>query len=160
MSQPSLDFLGAARPDRCVNHPEIDATQRCRQCRAAICATCDFVFPGDVHLCPTCATTTTSRPLASSRKTTLAASFVAALFTTAVLVAAPLGAFESAAQDEAFVQLLGMVVLVSVVLGLGLSLASLDGRAGNPPACWLSAAWNVVLAVIFFGRIVVAMIAG
>lgn len=160
MSQPSFDFLGSGTPERCVNHPETAATQRCRQCRAAICATCDFEFPGDVHLCPTCATTTSSRPMSSSRKTMLGASFVAAVLTTVVLGALFTGAFQSAVNDEAAAQVLGIVLLASVVAGLSLSLACLDGRAGNPPACWVSVVWNVVLAVLWLGLIVVGTFAG
>jgi len=85
---------------------------------------------------------------------------VAAVFTTGVLAALFTGVFQSAVNDEAFVQVFGMVLLASVVAGLGMSLASLDGRAGNPAACWVSVVWNVVLAVLWLGLIVVGTFAG
>src|SRR4051794_4881542 len=49
---------------RCVKHPDSPAVVFCHNCRAPSCATCDFVFPGDIHLCPECAVN--SRPKMSS----------------------------------------------------------------------------------------------
>src|SRR5690349_18101775 len=40
---------------RCIRHPDSPAVVLCHNCRAPICATCDFSFPGDIHLCPNCA---------------------------------------------------------------------------------------------------------
>src|SRR6185312_12549672 len=40
---------------RCVRHPEVPAIAMCVNCRAPVCQTCDFMFPGGVHLCPACA---------------------------------------------------------------------------------------------------------
>src|SRR5215475_2051895 len=38
----------------CVQHSKIQATEQCKRCGAFMCATCDFAFPGGVHLCPIC----------------------------------------------------------------------------------------------------------
>jgi hypothetical protein len=38
----------------CINHPQVTAQFKCIHCNAALCPTCAFSFPGDIHLCPVC----------------------------------------------------------------------------------------------------------
>ena len=38
----------------CTNHPTSQAVVFCILCGAPICETCDFVFAGNVHVCPAC----------------------------------------------------------------------------------------------------------
>lgn len=38
----------------CINHPRVTAQFKCIHCNAALCPTCAFSFPGDIHLCPVC----------------------------------------------------------------------------------------------------------
>src|SRR5947207_399167 len=38
----------------CLQHPNLPATQSCKLCGKFMCATCDFVLPGEIHLCPAC----------------------------------------------------------------------------------------------------------
>src|SRR2546423_9685971 len=40
----------------CAKHPTSRAVALCQSCHIGVCATCDFVFPGGVHLCPPGAT--------------------------------------------------------------------------------------------------------
>jgi small-conductance mechanosensitive channel len=159
VSQPDLGFLGAPALGTCTNHPQVPAVQRCQQCRASICTTCDFQFPNNLHLCPKCATTT-SRPMSTTRKQLLAGSLFAATFTTALLGALFSGVFANSVNDEVFAQVIGTVILISALLGLATSFASLDGRAGNPPLCWISVVWNVVLTVVWIGLCIIGLTMG
>jgi hypothetical protein len=65
----------------CVQHPKVQATQQCKRCGAFMCPTCDFAFPGGIHLCPACVSGTDDS-LSPRRKKFLIGAFALALWST------------------------------------------------------------------------------
>lgn len=130
----------------CRQHVTSPAVALCHSCKAPVCATCDFQFPGGLHFCPACATKTTA-PLSSTRKTMLGWSIVAAVWVTVALVVLFSGTLAEAAENEPGATIIGSLIMIPALIGLALSIGSMDRRAGNPPLVWIAVIWNVVLTV-------------
>jgi hypothetical protein len=137
----------------CLQHRNVAATQKCKTCGAYMCHTCDFVFPGNIHLCPVCATASQSA-LSPKRKKCLIASFVLAAFATIVLAfirthlaGRPVTAEERTAYGFAIL----FFVDGSSIAGLSLGIAA-KPRQKTPIAVWLAIAWNgfFVALTIFY----------
>ncbi len=144
---------------KCVNHPAVDAVVRCTSCSAPVCKTCDFVFDGDVHVCPKCATRTDA-PLSPGRKRNLILSFVlagvATLCTFVFFVAAV------AVTDEAALEAMGILLMLlgfgPSAIGMGLGLAVRDRRLSTPSVAWVAIVWNGLvlaglIALVCFGLV-------
>lgn len=148
-------FGGTSAPGvNCRFHPEVPASARCRACGAPVCVTCDFVFPGGVHCCPTCATAT-SRPLGSSRKALVGWSLAAAAWVTVMLALLLLGTFAEFVESPGGDMLIGMLILVPGLAGTGLAFGSLDRRAGNPPIVWVTVIWNSITLAVWLALCVI-----
>src|SRR6266850_2271912 len=52
----------------CAQHPEVQSVTRCRVCSKGVCAVCDFVLPGNVHVCPACLETEPPTEISSKRR--------------------------------------------------------------------------------------------
>jgi hypothetical protein len=105
--------------ERCVAHPEVAASVECRGCRSWTCETCDFVFPGDVHLCPKCVksyATSTSAWRRRARNRSLVYGGVATAFFASLPLAGVL------AESEAGLTVLGILAFGG---GGGFALAGL-----------------------------------
>lgn len=143
----------------CIQHPQVAATQRCRLCGALVCDTCDFVLPGNVHVCPTCASKPRSG-LSPKRKKLLIGSLALALWTTVGMTCLLCGAFAAMVQSNAEQEALGMVLMLFVlfpaVVGLGLGISVKDRRLANPPSIWIAIIWNAIMV----GSFVLLMIIG
>jgi len=149
----------ALRELTCVNHNSVAAARRCGYCGAGICETCAFTFPGDLHLCPTCATQPSPAVLERKKKF-LVWGYVGAIFgtlTTIGLVYYGATARSDGGQaDEAVTGFLGLMWMGSVATGL---ICSNLARTRGVTSSWsLRAAliWNWFLTAL----IVVSMIAG
>lgn len=142
---------------KCINHPAVDAVARCTSCSAPVCRTCDFVFDGDLHVCPNCATRTEA-PLSPKRRKNLIISFVlagvATLSTFVFFVAAV------AVTDEAALEAMGAMLMFlgfgPSAIGMGLGLAVRDRRLSTPPVAWVAIVWNGLvlaglIALVCFG---------
>ena len=150
---PSL--IGAAA-SQCQNHPDVAAVVRCKSCSASLCKTCDFEFPGGIHLCPSCATKTSS-PMTGDRKKFLAISYLCAAWVTVLLGLSLSGMFVEMVEDEFAANLFGLLLTIPALIGLALSLGSMDKRAGNPASVIASVVWNVVLTVVWIILCVVGL---
>ena len=113
-----------------------------------MCATCDFAMPGDVHVCPVCAT----RPraaLSPRRKKYMIGSFVLGAIATAGLAAVMGGALKGMVQSRDDLQAVGVVVMIIVLLpslaGMGLGFTAIDRRQSNPMLLWIATIWNLVI---------------
>lgn len=138
-----VSYLATAPPgSRCQRHPESAAVHLCENCRAPICATCDFSFSGGIHLCPTCAVTP-SQGLTGNRKTLVGVAF--ALATWATIGIAILFSGWAQTAGEAAVTVLGMAVAIPAIIGGGVGIACFERRLGNPPVVWVAAIWNIIL---------------
>ena len=135
----------------CANHPNVPGVNRCKECRKSLCPTCDFAFPGGVHLCPSCATSS-SKKLSPKRKTLVGWAYALAIWCTLGMILVFTGAFNfqasSRSEMEAFNMLIGFLVFVPALVGAALGLGCLDKRLGNPPVVVVAAVWNGILLAI------------
>ena len=117
-----------------------------------MCTTCDFTFPGDVHLCPVCAAAPRGN-LSQRRKKLVIFSFVLAIWATAGMTCLLCGVFAGMARTKADQSLLGIVlmlfVLAPAVAGLTLAVTAKERRLSNPPSIWIATAWNGILVGCF-----------
>ncbi len=149
----------ALRELKCVNHSGVAAARRCGYCGSGICETCAFTFPGELHLCPTCATQPSPAVLERKKKF-LVWAYVGAIFGTLTIVGSVLygasAAMSGDQADEAVYGLLGWLMFASV--GTGLACSNLARTRGVTSSWSLRTAliWNWVLAAM----LVVLIIAG
>lgn len=151
-SQTALPLPGAAMPRSasmagvmCGVHPEVAAVQRCAVCQAPVCATCDFAFPGGVHVCPACASKPRSG-VGQRRKKPLIWSYVLAVWCSLGLAVLCSGALAGMTRTPSDLQVLGTVLMIVLyvpsIIGTAMAVSSLDRRLSNPPAIWISVIWN------------------
>lgn len=139
----------------CQVHPEVQAVARCHNCHGAMCSTCDFAVAPGIHLCVTCATAPPK--LSGSRKAMLIWSMVMATWVTVMVVLLLSQALASLCRDEAGQTLVGWAIMLPALIGLALSMASMDRRAGNPPIVWGAVVWNCILTVVWIALTVVGL---
>jgi hypothetical protein len=140
----------------CVQHPTVPATHHCYSCFDGVCATCDFVFPGDRHFCPRCATD--PQPELSARRKKLRAwSMGLAGFTTFWWVlffgGISTGLIADKETIEALGILFGLVALIAPVVGVAQALSATDRKLANPLSLRLAALWNGMLIAVFVLRV-------
>jgi B-box zinc finger protein len=129
----------------CPNHPENPAVQRCATCRTALCATCDFALPGNLHLCANCATTP-SDTVSSRRKKGTLWSYGLAILSMLLFVV-----------GFAVPDVMGLMVLPALA-GLGLGLSAVERRLRNPLWVWVPVAWNGLILGTFFLLVIVGLL--
>ena len=134
----------------CAIHPQVQATQICKACGLPICNTCDFEFPGNIHVCPNCASKP-EQPLSGSRKTRLVWGYVLAVFSTLALVfflfMAPQAETEEAL--EAIGIAMSVFILIPSIIGTSLSVSARDRRLTNPFSILIAILWNGIILGIF-----------
>ena len=126
----------------CVQHPAQAATAQCKSCGGYMCPTCDFLLPGGVHLCPTCAT----RPqtgLSPARKRAMIVACALAAWGTLWMGVIFAGVFAGSKMNE---NLLGwifiLVILVPAITGFSWGFGAINRRLANPPLLWVATIWN------------------
>ncbi len=136
----------------CGQHPQVVASHRCKVCGTSVCATCDFTFAGDVHLCPKCAAAP-RQVLTPRRRKLLVGAYALAGWCTLGMVAMFSGVFADKFHTEAEQELLGvvlsLVVFVPAMVGTGLGVGAFDRRLGNPLAVWVAGIWNGIILGLF-----------
>lgn len=137
---------------KCVQHPNSRATQQCKLCGGYMCATCDFVLAGNIHLCPACAAKPQTA-LSPKRKRLLYGAFALAVWSTVGLACLVCGVFAGVHRSAADQQLLGTMLMLFVLgpalVGLGLALSTRDRRLANPPTLWIALVWNALIVGSF-----------
>ncbi len=130
----------------CQNHQQVAAVQRCSKCSARICQTCDFVFPGDLHLCPRCVTSGSG--MSGGRRNLMIASFVMAGIATLTLALLIMG-FATQSLGPGNQGLLGIIMLMVIsfsVAGMGMGIGTINRNLSNPVGLWIASIWNALLA--------------
>ncbi len=144
---------------KCTNHPAVDAVARCASCSAPVCKTCDFVFEGDLHVCPACATRTET-PLSPKRKKNLIISYVLAAVASLATILFLLAV--ATVTDEAEAELLGGAMMLfgfaPAAIGLGLGLSVRDRRLGTPAAVWGAVGWNGLVIAGMLGLVCLGIV--
>lgn len=143
----------------CRVHPSMPAVALCNNCASPICATCDFVFPGNIHLCSTCATTPQTS-LGSGRKSLLWWSYGLAIWTTLALVIAFAGALDQFGDERAAEAFFSVCVYIPAIIGTGTGFASMDRRLGNPASVWGAVIWNSILLGILILLVIIGLTMG
>lgn len=137
---------------KCQTHPAADAVACCQSCGAPVCATCDFLFPGNLHLCPNCATNPRQK-MSSGRKKLVAWSVGLAIWNTLGVILLFVGALSGMAKDKQSEEALGIVLslffLMPTLIGLALGIASIEKRMSNAALAWVGAIWNGVILAIW-----------
>jgi hypothetical protein len=162
-SGPRLAIEAYAPPSRvhalkCLQHPNVPAVQVCKACSGPMCATCDFLLPGDIHLCPRCVAAPPKR-MSRQRRGLVIAAYVFAIWGTFALAIVFSGALRSLTQSredsEAFDMLFGLLLIVPAIVGGGIGISCFDPRLRNPPSVWAAAIWNGLILLIYVGLIIV-----
>ncbi|MAX26719.1 MAG: hypothetical protein CMJ19_19675 [Phycisphaeraceae bacterium] len=146
---------------QCIHHPDVQAVAVCMECHTPVCNTCVFTYPGNVHLCPACATNPVKK-LTSGRKSLAIWSIVLAVWSFLALGALVLGVFEEIAQEseDALGVILMYVGILPSLVGTAIGVASRDKNRGNPPITWIGMIANGIILGMWFLLMIVGMLAG
>jgi hypothetical protein len=144
---------------RCRQHPDVEATSKCKLCGTFLCKTCVFEIPGGFKLCPACATAPRSA-LSHKRKILLIGSFVAAAWCSLVLGALMGGFFRDMARQKEGQQMLGtllmFILIIPSIIGVALGCSAMERRMTNTMAIWIATIWNSII----LGSFILLMIYG
>ncbi len=138
----------AAGTAACPQHAGVAAHGHCDRCGTGYCATCEFLFPGEIALCPRCAATSDTS-ISGGRKVLFGVSLALAgwgalAFVGLFFLAATLG-IESDNDAEALGALMAGIGLVPVVIGAALGLSAIEKRLYNPVWLWIPTALNALV---------------
>lgn len=135
----------------CTRHPAVQAVQICKVCGTAMCETCDFVFPGNIHLCPTCATSP-RKGLKGKRRTYLIWSYILGVWSTLATLFFLSGAAAESVGSQADVEVLGIMMvftmLVPAIIGMALGCSAME-RHSKPVSVWVATLWNGAIVGLF-----------
>ena len=147
---------------KCVQHPNVSAVHVCRGCGAPMCATCEFVLPGDLRLCPRCVAAPPKR-MSGKRKGLIIAAYVFAVWNTLGLAVLMSGLLRGLAASQGGAALIGLVffclLLIPSVVGAAIGFSCFDPRLRNPPSIWGAMIWNALLLLIYVALIAVGNLA-
>jgi hypothetical protein len=148
----------------CEKHPNNPAIAKCRKCRALICSTCEFRFPGNLVYCPACATAAPTG-LSSKRKTVMVWSYVLAVWATLgilvfLVVTAQLPQQEDPGETVAIEVAFNFLVLSPAIIGAALGVSAFDKNLHNPPTLWIAPIWNGLILLAIILLMVVGFMAG
>src|SRR5258706_9257321 len=154
---------GAPPVMQCAKHPGIQAVARCNSCGAAVCATCDFAYPGGIHMCPACVSN--PKPQVSSKRKGmmwwsigLGIWSVVAMITFFLLL---MGAAQSPGSrnrdSEAMAAAASFLAFIPGIIGLALGLSCFDKRLKTPGTVWIGVATNGIVVLIWGVLIVIGM---
>ena len=121
-----------------------------------MCPVCDFMLPGNVHLCPKCVIAP-RRPMSTGRKQLLIAAYIFAVWNTVGTFLLFSGVFASFAKsDRAAVGLIiSVFIFMPSIIGTALGVSTLDKRLSNPPVVWGAAIWNGIITGIHLLLIII-----
>lgn len=143
----------------CVRHPGVQAVQICKVCGAAMCETCDFVFPGNIHLCPTCATSP-RKGLKGKRRTYLIWSYILGIWSALAMLFILSGAAAESVGSEADEEILGIImtvtILIPAIIGMALGCSAME-RHSKPVSVWVATLLNGVIVGVFILLIIIGL---
>lgn len=144
----------------CQTHPGVQAVHYCRKCRAPVCATCDFAFPGDLHLCPRCATTAPTG-VSKQRKGRLYWAMGLAIWCTLGTIIFLVAIRSAETAEEATITGTAAWLLAGIpsIVGLGIGLSCFEKNLRNPPILWVAAIWNIVVCAFWLLHVIANMAA-
>ena len=134
----------------CLWHPNVAAVQICRACGTPVCKTCDFTFPGNIHVCPRCAT---NRPqgLSGKRRKYMIVSYALGALSTCATVFFLSGAAAAAmgpTEAEVMGIMMSLFMLIPAIIGTAMGTAAME-RHSKPISVWIAAVWNGLIVALF-----------
>ncbi len=142
----------------CAQHPEVQAVTRCRICSKGVCATCDFLLPGNVHVCPSCLETGPSDEISPRRRNLMIGAFVIASYCTVMLfLLLSRTLHRMFGNSEGANMLIGNAILWPSIIGVGVAFSAVDRRLRNSMGIRAAVIWNGVNAGIFLLLMVIGM---
>jgi len=130
---------------RCYQHPHLAAVARCKLCGTGSCHTCDFVFPPNLHYCPSCIALSAGK-ITPRRKKYLIWSCALAAFAMLGFVGSMVIGAMGLAGDEMADTLLGIVLIVlagfPTVIGTALAMSAWRSGGPNSIGVWIALIWN------------------
>jgi hypothetical protein len=158
----ALPVSPVAPGQMCLWHPAVQAVQLCKICNSPVCQTCDFTLPGNIHICPRCAT---ARPqgLSGKRRSYMIWSYILAAWSTLGAVFFMSGAAAAAMGPDIDTQAIGLlfmlVTLVPAIIGTALGSAAMQ-RNSKPISVWITFLWNGLIIVLFLLLSIVGLLSG
>jgi len=141
----------------CSNHSEVQAVAKCHVCGRPVCATCDFAMPGNIHVCPNCASKR-DPGLSKKRKGLLYWSYALAIWSTLAVALwfAALANMNANGPDVAALgALIYLVAFIPSLIGTALGVGTFDRRLSNPASIWGAVIWNgAILSMLLLLTIV------
>jgi len=135
---------------RCVQHPHLQALNKCLSCGAFMCQTCTFDAPGGSTICPECAVEP-KIPFNANRKKNLVGSYICAVWCTLVLIAMSFGMYRNMARDPDNLTALNLLITVTLVVpslvGLGMGVSTMGRRIPTSIAAWIAIIWNALFVL-------------
>lgn len=134
----------------CLWHPAVAAVQTCKACGSPVCQTCDFIFPGNIHVCPRCATAS-PQGLSGKRRKYMIASYALAAFSTCSTVfflSGAAAAMIGPTELEAIGIMMSLFMLVPAIIGTAMGTAAME-RHSKPMSVWIAAVWNGLIVALF-----------
>jgi hypothetical protein len=143
----------------CKIHPEATAVASCNNCGAMVCSTCDFAFPGGIHLCPGCATNP-KQGLSKRRKTMTMVSLGLGIFNLLASGGLFILSVAVARSNPEAANALGcfvILLLVSAAVGFALGLSAYNRRTENPFFIWIGPVLNGLIGLLWLGLIILGL---
>jgi hypothetical protein len=144
---------------RCVQHSTVPAVELCKICNAPMCATCDFLIPGNIHVCPVCISAP-PRKMSLERKLLVTFALILAAWTTLGMALLAGGFFNKAGMvDQKTLGILfSIFIFFPSLIGTALGISSHEKRLSNPASVWIAAIWNgvnmaVLLVLVIIGNL-------
>lgn len=160
-NKPFINIKNLPRPvppwegKNCRKHPAMSAVAVCSLCGEALCPTCDFVFPDNMHACPACATAPRN-VLSPQKKTALVWSMVLAGVSTlsfAAFMVASAMLVHDGEVDMAEMNVLGLLGMIFIlgasIAGFSLAISAKSRFGRTPVSVWVSIAWNGLVGGLF-----------
>lgn len=138
---------------KCINHPEVNSTERCNGCGSYICATCDFPLSHQRHACPTCVMSEPAGIAPGRRNRAIIGCLLAVWGSVSLglLMAGSFASMVSGPGGEAFAGILiSLMSLLPAVAGYATSMCAIEKNLPNTPMLWVPVVWNglIILGII------------
>lgn len=141
----------------CTTHPTAPAICYCQTCRAPVCGTCVFNFPGGIQLCPSCASN--PRPQVSRHRKGLIGWSIAMAcvsIVSLVLMVILIRQSHTKSDIEAMSTAIVFFSFMPAIVGLALGVGTYDRRLSMPPLAWVGIIGNGLIVLVWL----IAMVAG
>ena len=137
----------------CAFHPTVTSVQVCDNCRKATCAVCDFLFLGNIHVCPICVAA--PPPKVSGSRAFLAIAglslSVVSMAMWGAFVTGTLGQFDAGTAGQIFV----WAIMFPGFGAFALSVSALDRRLGNNLLLWIGAGLSSLFTAVLLTLIII-----